>query len=79
VLDVGFKKTETLSDGRGNGFRATNGPMKKEDFFRLVEAIRVKFFTEEARKSREQEFRNHVLFLQQMETFLALNHAIKHG
>ena len=53
--------------------------MKKEDFFRLVEAIRVKFFTEEARKSREQEFKNHVLFLQQMGTFLALNHAIKHG
>ncbi|KAN0070318.1 hypothetical protein V8E54_011899 [Elaphomyces granulatus] len=53
--------------------------MNKEDFFRLVETIRVKFFTEEARKSREQEFRNHVLFLQQMETFLTLNHAIKHG
>ena len=53
--------------------------MSREDFSRLVETIRTKFFTSEARQSKEQEFRNHVLFLQQMETFLTLNHAIKHG
>ena len=53
--------------------------MSREDFSRLVETIRPKFFTSEARQSKEQEFRNHVLFLQQMETFLTLNHAIKHG
>jgi hypothetical protein len=50
-----------------------------EDFARLVEIIRTKFFTSEARQSKEQEFKNHVLFLQQMETFLTLNYAIKHG
>jgi uncharacterized protein DUF6589 len=53
--------------------------MSREEFHRLVEAIRTKFFTFEARESKEQEFRNHVLFLEQMATFLSLNHAIKNG
>jgi hypothetical protein len=56
--------------------------MSREEFATLVEAIRTKFFASEARESSqptEQEFRNHVLFLEQMETFLTLNHAIKNG
>ena len=67
--------TRQIADALQEKLRKMTG----DEFARLVEAIRTKFFTYEARQSTEQEFRNHVLFLEQMETFLTLNHAIKNG
>ena len=67
--------TQQISDALQGRLRK----MSKEEFARLVEAVRTKFFTLEAQQSTEQEFRNHALFLGQMETFLTLNHAIKNG
>jgi len=67
--------TQQIADALQGKLRKMSG----EEFARLVEKIRAKFFTSEARQSKELEFRNHVLFLQQMETFLPLNMLSKMG